>query len=101
MDDYKRAIYMEVLRNLQTRYCIAFVCLNLQCILFEDPDYSDSVDSILTEFFPEFAVLFDQTLWLKNGTCWDTQIKKSNGWWQNGWYEPRIRALECILRDSA
>lgn len=103
MDDYKREIYMRVLRTLQEKPPCIFVCVELQNTLFEDPDFLDnSVDTlntILDEFFPEFDALFDGTIWSRDGWC--EKINKSMAWWEDWWYEPRIRALECILRDSA
>lgn len=103
MDDYKRTIYMEVLRKLQEKPSYTFICLELHHTLFDnqDEDLTDTADSILTEFFPEFAALFDGTMWFKNNRCWGIEITRSMGWWEDWWYEPRIRALECILRDSA
>jgi len=103
MDDYKREIYMRVLRKLQETPSYGFVCTELQNTLFEDPDFLDDSEDILNaivdEFFPEFAALFDGTMWSRDGWC--EKINKSTAWWEDMWYEPRIRALECILRDSA
>lgn len=105
MDDYKRGLYMQVLRELKSHtVCKAgfFNCNKLRRQLVLEGDNSASgiygtATGILKEFFPEFYQLYDGTYW---GQCGTSELVSETGaWWPDAWLEPRIRALECILRD--
>lgn len=128
MDDYKRGMYMQALRELheeitrrtfqtESEYRETFLCevLVTQLALesgitaeiwcnFEgdtlDSIYGNS-EQILTEFFPEFYALFDGMGWGKyKDKLGPIKILIENGWWSSCWLEPRIRALDCILSDT-
>lgn len=110
MDDYKRTLYMIALRELQElqragSHERAWLCVKLATVLrrehqASEGDYIGSVDDLVQEFFPEFLELFDGIYWSYNG---DTNQQMCSAvaaaWWTKAWLEPRIRALECLLRD--
>lgn len=128
MDDYKRGLYMQALRELheekvrrpfqvESEYRDIFICELLKAQLalesgitsgvwcnFEgetlDSIYGDS-EQILTEFFPEFYALFDENYWGNYTLPWLTcKTTRERAWWNSLWLEPRIRALDCILSDT-
>lgn len=105
MDDYKRGLYMQVLRELKShtvRKVGLFTCNKLRRqLVLEGANATSGIyetaTDILKEFFPEFCQLYDETYWDQFG---DSEfVSETNAWWPDTWLEPRIRALECILRD--
>ena len=107
MDDYRRALYMQVLNHLKQRLkqrgaVHSYLCLELTNALHKQqhPDtaeYMGNAPSVMQEFFPELKALFDTTYWGPTGFSNSAKIGES--WWDPYWVQPRIRALECILRD--
>lgn len=105
MDDYKRGLYMQVLREFKSHtVCEAwlFTCNKLRRqLVLEGVDCASGIDEkstgILKEFFPEFYQLYDGTYWDWFGVS--SFVCDDNFWWSPVWLAPRIRALECILRD--
>lgn len=105
MDDYKRGLYMQVLRELKShtrRKAWFFTCNKLRCQLIleganDTSEIYETPTEILKEFFPEFFQLYDGTYWNQFGSS--EFVPETNAWWPDDWLEPRIRALECILRD--
>ena len=105
MDDYKRGLYMQVLRELKSHTVYKaglFTCnkLRRQLVLESVNDtfvVYETTTRILIEFFPEFYQLYDGTYWDQFGGS--EFVSEMNAWWSDTWLEPRIRALECILRD--
>lgn len=106
MDDYKRTLYMQTLTALyQARKDrkLAFICHELRRTFYNEhsdsfrPLIADHSSEIVREFFPEFRAMFDGKRYYSNGIGYPTSIKEN--WWQVDLIEPRIRALECILRD--
>jgi len=106
MDDYKRGLYMQVLNHLksleQRPSHLNHLCLELKAALNKQqhPDtarYMGDPTNAMQEFFPELIALFDETCWEPCG--FSACAKIGDSWWDPAWIEPRIRALECILRD--
>lgn len=97
MDDYARTLYMIALREIQDSGEFApFVCDELKRTLRADGYHFPTTASV-DDLFHHFASLFD-------GKCWTEKTGKytcdsRSGWWEDGWIEPRVRALECLLRD--
>ena len=100
MDDYKRGLYLQV-RNELGRWSGTplYVCYELVDALVREGADVDELDEHIWLFsiFPEFLTLFDGSVWRKNNTSDETEL--GDAWWENFWIEPRIRALDCILRD--
>lgn len=90
MDDYKRGLYMEARRLIESGEEL-YVCSALM----------EAVDSWyytpVSEIFPEFAEMFDGYVYYENGRKHFTLSYMS--WWAKGWKEPRLRAIDCLLRD--
>jgi hypothetical protein len=125
MDDYKRGLYMQALRELheevirrtfqtESEYRETFLCEVLVTQLALESGITDEIwcnfegdsiygnsEQILTEFFPEFYALFDGNYW-SNYTLpwWTCKTTRERTWWSFLWLEPRIRALDCILSDT-
>lgn len=106
MDDYKRTLYMQVLTALyqaRKNYALAFICQELRRTIYNEqsdyyrPSMIDNYVELLDKFFPEFYAMFDSMCYQPDGDRYSIQIIRC--WWEPGWIEPRIRALECILRD--
>jgi len=105
MDDYKRGLYMQVLRELKSHTvgkAWLFTCdkLRRQLVLEGENCTSgicETQTEVIKEFFPEFYQLYDGTYWDQFGGS--ELVSETNAWWPDTWLEPRIRALECILRD--
>lgn len=105
VDDYKRGLYMQVLRELKSHTEYEdwfFTCNKLRRqLVLEGVDCAFRVQErspgILKEFFPEFYQLYDGTYWDQFGGS--EFVSEMNAWWSDTWLAPRIRALECILRD--
>ena len=109
MDDYKRTLYMQALTILyQARkdYKLAFICHELRRAFYNE--HSDShrpsefdnnfhSSEIVREFFPEFRAMFDGKCYYSDGDAYPIHINEV--WWEATWIEPRICALEYILRD--
>jgi hypothetical protein len=101
MDDYKRTLYMRAQRLIKDGEQ-SFVCLALREVLLEDGHHyfgQETEDSVL-KLFAEFGALYDGTHWECKGT-FSRRVGKVDSWWSLGWTEPRIRALDCILRESS
>lgn len=105
VDDYKRGLYMQVLREFKSHAVCenwVFTCNELRCQLISEGDNSaseiyETSTGVIKEFFPEFYQLYDGTYWDQIGRY--EFVSETNPWWPNNWLAPRIRALECILRD--
>ena len=105
MDDYKRGLYMQVLRELKSHTEYEgwfFICNKLRRqLVLEGEGCASRVyempPEILKEFFPEFHQLYDGTYWDQFGGS--EFVSEGHTWWSDTWLAPRIRALECILRD--
>jgi hypothetical protein len=113
MDDYKRTLYMIALRDLQELQRTGspkreWLCVQLATVLRHERqasagDYIGPVDDLVQEFFPDFLALYDGSYWTRRK---DTHMIHNQrysavdaAWWQQVWLEPRIRILECLLRD--
>ncbi len=109
MDDYKRTLYMIALRELQELQRAgtpdrAWLCVKLATVLRSenqkpDFDFVASIDDLVTEFFPDFLELFDGSRWGPDNFSIQDPPAVAAAWWPKDWLEPRIRALECLLRD--
>ncbi len=110
MDDYKRTLYMIALRDLQELQRTessdpVWLCVKLATVLRREHqapegDYIGSVDDLVQEFFPEFLILFDGSYWPYKGKTHKQGCSAvAAAWWSKHWLEPRIRILECLLRD--
>ena len=110
MDDYKRTLYMIALRELKELQRTGsqerlWLCVRLTTILRRENQTPDfyfvaSVDDLVQEFFPDFLELFDGSYWTfeQNSNQQNTSAVAA-AWWPKDWLEPRIRILECLLRD--
>lgn len=100
MDDYKRALYMQARSYLEIKENY-FVCRALVHALGQEgfDDILD-IDEEILELFPEFASLYDGTHWFEKGKCETDDMELDCSWWEFAWAKPRIRALDCLLRDS-
>jgi hypothetical protein len=110
MDDYKRTLYMIALRDLQELQRTGssnrvWLCPKLAAVLLRERqalagDCIGSVDDLVPEFFPEFLELFDGSYWTRRKDIHNQRYSAVDAaWWPKDWLEPRIRILECILRD--
>lgn len=109
MDDYKRTLYMIALRELQERQRAeidlgCWLCVVLAGVIRRenqkpDFDFVAPIDDLVTEFFPEFLELFDGSRWTPNNFSTQHPPAAAAAWWAKDWLEPRIRILECLLRD--
>jgi hypothetical protein len=110
MDDYKRTLYMIALRDLQELQRTGssnrvWLCVRLATVLqcehqASAGDYIGSVDELVQEFFPEFLELFDGSYWTHRKDIHKHRYSAVvAAWWSKDWLEPRIRILECLLRD--
>ena len=102
MDDYKRGLYLQVRSELERRSTLdltLFVCFELNKVLLDEGSLFDpnSREGHLQDLFPEFFALFDGFEWFDSGL--KCKIEMNDAWWSRYWLEPRIRALDCILRD--
>ena len=105
VDDSTRGLYMQVLRELKSHtVCKAgfFTCNKLRRqLVLEGENCASGIyktqTEVIKEFFPEFYQLYDGTYWDQFGGS--EFVSGTNAWWPDAWLEPRIRALECILRD--
>lgn len=110
MDDYKRTLYMIALRDLQELQRTGssnrvWLCTKLAAVLRREHqalagDCIGSVDDLVPEFFPDFLALFDGSYWPRRKDIHQPKCSAVDAaWWPKDWLEPRIRALECLLRD--
>lgn len=110
MDDYKRTLYMIALRELQELQRAenrtgCWLCVRLATVLRREHQtsaeaYIESTDDLVQEFFPEFLELFDGSYWSSSqNTHLQSPPAAAAAWWPKDWLEPRIRILECLLRD--
>jgi len=110
MDDYKRTLYMIALRDLQELQRAGnrsgrWLCVMLATVLRHESResascLSGSIDDLVQEFFPEFLELFDGNYWNPTQDAHKQSYSAvAAAWWPKDWLEPRIRILECILRD--
>lgn len=96
MDDYKRSLYMFARRQIETKHA-RFVCRAFFITLCVEGSSNVSY-KFIGELFPEFARLNDGLRWKRSGkSVLLTEFNTS--WWTSGWKKPRLRALDCILRD--
>ena len=73
-----------------------FICLSLKDILYRE-GYKPVIGDKVLEFFPEFSALYDGVYWCEDGINGGDKQTIEGPWWEGGWKEPRIRALDCIL----
>lgn len=97
MDDYKRALYMEAHRRLAAGED-NFVCVALKNALAIEGMPTHVAHHMVTYLFSEFMQLYDGYEWRRNGSSSPTYAY-TNMWWEPFWQEPRVSALDCILRD--
>ena len=97
MDDYKRSLYMMAQNKVRSTEGSKYICIALKDILYRE-GYKPTIGHKVLEFFPEFSALYDGVLWCEDGIS-DENFIIENSLWEDGWEEPRIRALDCILRD--
>ena len=97
MDDYKRALYMEAHRRLDAGedYC---VCVALKNALVREGMPAPVAYHMRTHLFSEFMLFYDGYEWSRNESSSPISTY-SNMWWESFWKEPRVSALDCILRD--
>lgn len=96
MDDYARTLYMIALRKFQDSEFPLFVCSELKRTLrAEGPSIPFSV--VTDDVFHHFKALFDGVRWTKAGRKYI--CSSESAWWEGPWQEPRVRALECLLRN--
>jgi len=93
MDDYKRSLYLLARRSIE-EYKYTFICNEFTIILLEE-GVRGNTQELINELFTEFNSLNDGKYW----TPTHYSINKSGAWWLYGWREPRLRILDCILRD--
>lgn len=96
MDDYKRSLYMMTQNRIRTCMGPQFICLSLKDILYRE-GYKPVIGDKVLEFFPEFSALYDEVYWCEDGINGGDKQTIEGPWWEGGWKEPRIRALDCIL----
>lgn len=110
MDDYKRTLYMIALRELQELQKTGssermWLCVRLATTLRREHQTSaeaciGSTDDLVEEFFPDFLELFNGSYWSReNDLKQQRRAAVAAPWWPKDWLEPRIRILECLLRD--
>ena len=96
MDDYKRSLYMMAQNRIRSCMGPQFICLSLKNILYRE-GYKPVIGDKVLEFFPEFSALYDGVYWCEDGINGGDKQTIEDPWWEGGWKEPRIRALDCIL----
>lgn len=93
MDDYKRSLYLLARRGIEEdKY--AFICTEFKRVLHNE-GVTCNKHELTNELFTEFNSLNDGKYWTP--TC--SSLNESGAWWLYGWREPRLRILDCILRD--
>lgn len=97
MDDYKRALYMEAHRRLDAEED-SCVCIALKNALVREGMPTHVAYDMKTYLFSEFMQLYDGYEWRRNGSSSPIPTY-SKMWWGSFWKEPRLHALDCILRD--
>ena len=106
IDDFKRGIYMEVQRRINTREN-NYICLALEDIVYIEyvgvskawtvvyfPTTSD-LESMLESMFSEFFRLFNGYRYSPEEVRCPTY--KHEAWFVRKWKEPRIRIIDYIL----
>ncbi len=96
MDDYKRSLYMMAQNKLRSYMGPQFICLSLKDTLYQE-GYKPVIGDKVLEFFPELLALYDGVYWCEDGINGGDKPTIEDAWWEGGWKEPRIRALDCIL----
>lgn len=101
IDNYKRSLYMRALEKVGSRRAlyITFICRALESVLVEEGFNCMETKDALYDLFPEFMKFYDHSCWFENGRH-KYSIDSSLAWWEQYWIEPRVRALDCLLRDS-
>lgn len=90
MDDYKRGLYMEARRLIED--CVTIDVCDALYICLDDWGHGT-----IAHIFPEFCQLFDGYRYHRNNTkCTALSVEY---WWEKGWKEPRLRAIDYLLRD--
>ncbi len=102
MDDYKRMLYMAAqarLRQNAKRSSSLSVCCTLESMLMFEGHCSSERD--VEEYFPEFQALYDGSMWHHCTTLSPESNKAARGgyWWSPNELAPRLRAIDCLLRD--
>lgn len=95
MDDMKREIYLEILKELEKPNKDVFICNELLFALV-DLYKVEPYDSIVSEFFPEFYALFD-------GYAYDVEdrytIYKNEPWFSCENKRARITLINFLLSN--
>ena len=96
MDDYRRSLYMMAQNRIRSAEGHQYICITLKVILYLE-GYGPIIGDKVLEFFPELLALYDGVYWCEEDT--DKYMKPSitAPWWEYGWQESRIRALDCVL----
>ena len=95
MDDMKRAIYMEILKELKKPYEDTFICNELKFALLDLYEVA-SDDSNISEFFPEFDILFDGYAY---GIKSRWEINKNEPWFSHRNRQARITLINFLLSN--
>jgi hypothetical protein len=96
MDDYRRSLYMMAQNRIRSAEGHQYICITLKVILYLE-GYGPIIGDKVLEFFPELLALYDGVYWCEDGINEDEKPSITAPWWEYGWQEPRIRALDCIL----
>ena len=96
MDDYKRSLYMMAQNRIRSAEGHQYICITLKVILYLE-GYGPIIGDKVLEFFPELLALYDGVYWCEEDTDKYMKLSITAPWWEDGWQEPRIRALDCIL----
>ncbi len=97
MDDYKRSLYMMAQNKVRSTEGSKYICIALKDILYRE-GYKPTIGNKVLELFPELSALYDGVFWCDDGINVDEEVTIEGAWWEDEWEEPRIRALDCILR---
>ena len=95
MDDMKRVIYMEVFEELKKPYKDTFICNEVKFALLDLYEVA-SDDSNISEFFPEFDILFDGYAY---GIKSRWEINKNEPWFSHRNRQARITLINFLLSN--
>ena len=96
MDDYKRSLYMMAQNRIRSCMGPQFICISLKDILYRE-GYKPVIGDKVLELLPELKALYDGVYWCEEGIVKYVKPSITSSWWEDGWKEPRIRALDCVL----
>lgn len=95
MDDMKREIYLEILKELEKPNKDVFICNELRFALVNLYKI-EHYDFIVSEFFPEFAELFDG---YNYGTKGRWKVNTNNSWFSHRNKKARITLINFLLSN--